>query len=126
MLAISTCGGSDVLAGLRGAFLNGVGEHGGGAGASAQDEDLQAVDVLLGGCVGGGLGLLGGRLAVDGSGGRLNDGRRGAGSDGGSTIGLNAQLGGALGLLVAEQLVICLQERQVDDSVQQDNDRDEH
>ena len=68
VLAISACGGSDVLAGLCGAFLNGVGEHGGGASAGAQDEDLQAIDVLLSGCVGGGLGLIGGRLAVDGSG----------------------------------------------------------
>ncbi len=36
------------------------------------------------------------------------------------------QLGGALGLLVAEQLIVCLQERQVDDGVQQDDDRDKY
>ena len=88
-------------------------------------EDLQAIDVLLSGCVGGGLGLIGDRLAVGGSGGRLDgsgslldNGRRGVGGDGGSTIGLKTQLGGALGLLVAEQLIVCLQERQVDDGVQ--------
>ena len=92
VLTVGTCGGSDVLTGLCGAFLNGVGEHGGGAGASAQDEDLQAIDVLLSGCVGGGLGLIGDRLAADGSG----------------AIGLEAQLGGALGLLVAEQLIVGL------------------
>ncbi len=35
--------------GLCGTFLDGVGEHGRGAGAGAQDEDLQAIDILLGG-----------------------------------------------------------------------------
>ena len=115
MLAIGACGGSDVLSGLCSAFLDGVGEHGRGAGAGAQDEDLQAVDILLGGCVGGGLGLIGDRLAVgggngrlDGSGGLLDSGRRGVGGDGSGTIGLETQLGGALGLLVAEQLIVCL------------------
>ena len=133
VLAIGACGGSDVLSGLRSTFLDGVGEHGRGAGAGAQDEDLQAIDILLSGCVGGGLGLIGDRLAVGGSGGRLDgsgglldSGRRGAGGDGGSTIGLETQLGGALGLLVAEQLIVCLQERQVDDGVQQDDDRDKY
>ena len=125
MLTIGACGGSDVLSGLRGTFLDGVGKHGRGAGTGAQDEDLQAVDILLSGCVGGRLGLIGDRLAVGGSGGRLDgsgglldSGRRGVGGDGGGTIGLETQLGGALGLLVAEQLIVCLQERQVDDGVQ--------
>lgn len=31
VLAIGACGGSDVLSGLRGTFLDGVGKHGGGA-----------------------------------------------------------------------------------------------
>ena len=125
MLTIGACGGSDVLSGLRGTFLDGVGKHGRGAGTGAQDEDLQAVDILLSGCVGGRLGLIGDRLAfggsggrLDGSGGLLDSGRRGVGGDGSGTIGLETQLGGALGLLVAEQLIVCLQERQVDDGVQ--------
>ena len=133
VLAIGACGGSDVLSGLCGTFLDGVGKHGRGAGAGAQDEDLQTVDILLSGCIGSGLGLIGDRLAVSGSGGRLDgsgglldSGRRGAGGDGGSTIGLETQLGGALGFLVAEQLIVCLQERQVDDGVQQDDDRDKY
>ena len=133
MLTISACGGSDVLSGLRSTFLDGVGKHGRGAGAGAQDEDFQAVDILLSGCIGSGLGLIGDRLAVgggsgrlDGSGRLLDSGRRGAGGDGGSTIGLKTQLGGALGLLVAEQLIVCLQERQVDDGVQQYDDCDKH
>ena len=121
MLAIGTGRGSDVLSGLRGTFLDGIGEHGGGAGAGAQDEDLQTVDIFLGRCFGSGLRLVGGRLAI-GGGGRLDDGRRGAGS----AIGLETQLGGALGFLVAEQLIVCLQERQVDDGVQQDDDRNKH
>ena len=109
MLAIGTSGGGDVLSGLCGAFLDGIGKHGGGAGAGAQDEDLQAIDILLGGCIGSGLGLIGDRLAVgggngrlDGSGSLLDSGRRGVGGDGSGTIGLETQLGGALGLLVAE------------------------
>ena len=108
MLTIGTCGGGDVLAGLCGTFLDGISKHGGSTGAGAQDEDLQAIDILLGGCVGGVLGLIGDRLAVDGGGGRLDSGRRGAGGDGSGTIGLETQLGGALGLLVAEQLIVCL------------------
>ena len=112
MAAVGTGVGSDVDAQLGGAFLKRVGEQCRGAGASAQNQNPQVLALKSGRSCGG--------LRS-----RSLNGGGGSGLDGLGLLGLF--LGQSLGLLLAQDVVVGLAERIVDQEVndQQDNDQNQ-
>ena len=118
MAAVGTGVGGNVDAQLVGAFLKRVGEQCRGAGASAQNQNPQILALKGGRSCGG----LSGRSGLDN---RSLNGGGGSGLDGLGLLGLF--FGQGLGLLLAQDVVVGLAERVVDQEVndQQDDNQDQ-